>query len=161
MVTVELTIGIFTLVTAAFGLVLAAMILAAAPSRGTNRSLAALVALNALQTLPLVFGTFVDDRPLDYYAYLAMGATLPAYFAIYPIFLGFALDTPWTRPLRSRTFRILMIEMAVFMLGLGLLAPELYLSGAGTHEPGLGWTWRPGRSGSGSRCRTPAYRSSP
>ncbi len=144
MASFALAVGILSILTAVFCFVMAGVVLVAAPSRATNRALAALLFINGFQTLPAVFGTFVDDRTLDYYALFSLPATLPIYLAVYPWFLGCALDTPWTRFLRRRVAKILLAELMVFGILLTLVVPRHTLAGPGIHHTDIGWTWESG-----------------
>ncbi|MCA1819135.1 MAG: serine/threonine protein kinase, partial [Halobacteriales archaeon] len=107
----------------------------------TNWVLAALIAGNAVETLPGVFGTFLDDRTLDFNAWLWLIAGVFNTAFVYLLFLGFALDTPWTRWLKLRPVRAALIAIMIITPLVPFLWPQQTLVGPGQHEAGIGWVW--------------------
>ncbi len=141
MVNVAVALAIGSLVVAALEITVAGVVLAAAPRRGTNRCLAALLVLKAITLPPGVMGALVDSRFVAYNAAIALFALGMVLMPVYLMFLGFALKTPLTDFLRHRAVRILLLEFMVFGFALPWFVHRHLMGGPGERLPGIGWTW--------------------
>ncbi len=144
MVSAAMTVAIVTIVMMVIEFVLAGIILAAGPRRGTNRALAALIVFKAISVPPGVFGTLFPDRTLDYNATRTLWALAWGGLASYPIFLGYALETPLTNLLRRAWFRVAIILVAATAGIISFLFPQTVMTGPGRLVPEHGWAWDSG-----------------
>ncbi|HLE97162.1 MAG TPA: hypothetical protein VI997_07320 [Candidatus Thermoplasmatota archaeon] len=102
-----------------------------APRRTVNRLLAGVLLFEGVYFgLGSALGQVLLD-PVDAVAlYVTMNAFLPPLAALYLMFLGYAVDAPMTRALRSRTFAWIALSIALAWSAIVVLFPALSAAGA-------------------------------
>ena len=110
---------VVSLAFAGLALPLAAFILLVAPSRAVNRTLSALLVAEGLMQGPtaLLVGTPWGREHFAGLLQIFFSAVIAAPF-LYLLFLGYALDTRWTRPLRARPIQV---AIAIALVGFEII----------------------------------------